>query len=428
MIKTPIAGAITPNRFYTAAGKRALPMIPMRFGHLLDGCQSVGVGTLIISSPTVTGGFLVDLAPDDPGPSADAWTAGTGWRAAPAGQGWRTYTRAGGRSVVNPWTIRVCVLSPGVVARCPILTPSNVPMWPMELCRRLDGWTDLVGSPYHGIPGVAGTAALRDIVAAGKARAPLWLPENTQGRQVPDRVHAAALERDYTTSWKPPTVPAGPTITLDVNRAYLAAALGAVVARDRLTPRTTTYPGTSRDTTRAGYYLIDADPWQEPRMPDPLGYIAGNRPQTRLRWVTAPTLDLIDELHLAGQHGGYTITEEYTAPGYRILRPWAERIRDALAATNDPATVATLKAAYRETIGLLGRPGGRIHRPDWQSTIIALSRSVMWRKLYALAIATDRWPLAVNVDAVTLPGDTVPDAWTIDPAKLGAWKIKEVAA
>jgi hypothetical protein len=129
--------------------------------------------------------------------------------------------------------------------------------------------------------------------------------------------------------------------------------------------------------------------------------------------VTTPTLALLDQLTSEGVYGGFEVIEGYACETSRVTREWAERLRDAhtlwdgaLAQADSPefrALKAAAKACYRETIGLFGREGGRVDRPEWQDTIVSYARVNLWRKLWKAGKATGRWPVEMNRDTAWYP-------------------------
>jgi hypothetical protein len=335
----------------------------------------------------------------------------------------------------GPWALDV--------GRCPFIQGTTP-----DCLARFDAWQARTGRAWHGTPGVAGISLLRANAAGVKGAAagrrqtiPRWmLPDH-----IPGNVITAGLERDYTKDWQPGSLELGAhRHEYDTNMAYLAAAMVARVARDGLEHLPGLLADERRERKLAGYFLTDMDPWQDNRLPDPAGYrsaLAKGLDPARtaatgklVRWVTGPTLDLLDELQEAGLHGGYTILDAWAAPGVTTLRPWAELLRDVIGearAVGDDATTAAGKAAYREAIGMLGRPGGLIYRPDWQSAVVAQCRANLWRKLRTIGMRTGYWPAAIDVDAVTYATDVSDPrelaaslGMALDAGKLGAWKHK----
>lgn len=261
---------------------------------------------------------------------------------------------------------------------------------PTEAVTRLWHWQQTTGVAWRGHPGISGLAVMRHLHAGRGSAEPTWLPTVRDLPVVCERA-------DLVTAWHR-CEPARFEHGWDVNGMYLAAAGTADLPRYTLRRD---QPG-ALDPDHAGYYLITAAPWLlSDRLPDPAG--PAGSPLSRdagRRWVTRPTLRLLDELQRLGVHGGYELHQTWTSPAGRILRPWAETIRDAIRTAPDAAGMAAAKDSYRQAVGLLARPGGRVSRPDWHNTIIAQARTTLWRKLWAVGQSSGRWPLRVETDCV----------------------------
>lgn len=317
-----------------------------------------------------------------------------GWRAGPVAGPWRTLTRhtAPAAAAVH----LVDVLAAVADARAPLWAAPDdaaghsVAPW---LLPRLEQFRELTGIEYRGTPGVTGHAMIREIHAG--TRGIRW------HNPTPDGINDTA-ELDYTRpAWHRPAD--GPTFTLDQNMQYLAAAANVPLPTGPLRARGPADAALFADAARelpGGWWQITPGRWHWPeQLPDP----AGPRSAAGM-WVTTPTLDLL--LQLAATIPGYDRPEfhrAYVDPATpkRILRGWAEVIRDAAARSEMEPVTATLKAVYRESVGMLGRPGGRIHRPDWRASIIGQARSNLWRTLRRVGTSTGAWPTAIHVDAVT---------------------------
>jgi hypothetical protein len=232
----------------------------------------------------------------------------------------------------------------------------------------------------------------------------------------------------------------------DATRMYLAAAQACEV----LAPWKLVHTGKRVfDPKRAGWWKVELGPWNDDRIPAPAG------PGESVRWVTTPTLVLLQELQEAGgAFQSFEVIDSWTQVGKRLLRSWAETIESAYHAgkdlriphvsTADDWTDGLLissaaKAAYRETIGLLkpnaGPDSSPTYRPDWHYSLIAQSRSTLWRKVWAIGLAEDRWPLTIHVDHVWYgsddadPEDSKPAGIALVNAKghpdtLGTFKMK----
>jgi hypothetical protein len=188
----------------------------------------------------------------------------------------------------------------------------------------------------------------------------------------------------------------------------------------------------------AGYYLITVPKlWDlTGRLPHP----AGGKTLEDRAWVTAPTLNLLAECaethslmdlpevhdrwvsHLPPEKGGGV------HPGTRVLRKFGDTVAAAvkgahamaLVNAEEAVMVRTVKDVYKWTRGMLERPGGRIHRPDWAHAITAQARVNLWRKIYTEGMTSGRWPVRVDADACWYASDN-PDPVAAAPEtfKLG---------
>lgn len=288
-----------------------------------------------------------------------------------------------------------------------------------DLAPLLAWWHEMTGSAYRGTPGMSGVAILRahhsrvraQRVAGARNIEPTWLPKTPGkvGYELPYGLHmwqAPPAEKPH--AWEH---------GYDVVGQHLAAMITVEVSAVGLRQ-------TGRiefDPRRAGWWLIEASPWWDPRLPDPMGYLP-DQDNVVARWVTTPTAKLLADLAAQGVHGGFAVLDSWTGPGTRrVLKPFAERIRDGLAVLarvehspmlsmwqrrNLPLMRRALKQCYAETNGLFQSDGGRVCRPDWFSSVVAEARANLWRKLYRVQAATGRSPLRVDVDNVWYASDS----------------------
>lgn len=285
---------------------------------------------------------------------------------------------------------------------------------------RMRRFHELTGSAFHGTPGVAGTALLRDRY---RGKAPRWVGKF-------DGIDAAGVDTEQRYVWTSPDGGNFPySHRYDANLQYLGAANVSEVALDELrhTGRRDFNPHA------AGYWKIIVPVWNEKRLPHPANGVVGQE-----KWVTTPTMQLLSQLADLGKTVMPDVIDSWTCERTtRVFRHWATRLADALrdvAATeaiagDQEALTIAIKRTYRETIGLLYRPGGRIHRPDWHHTIIGMARCNLFRKLHK-ASAGGRWPESIKVDAVTWgwssadPFEAVPEAIELRSGP-GGWKHEE---
>lgn len=147
-----------------------------------------------------------------------------------------------------------------------------------------------------------------------------------------------------------------------------------------------------------GLWLIEPEPWTDPRMPAPWADDA-RRTLPGPYWVTTPTMERCAEL-------GVEAIESWTWPEHHAyLRPWYELIRDARAELLDVggAPLAAVKEISRRGVGRLASrtrtkalDTDELYQPYWTWAIIAECRARLHRRLSALEVA----PVAIDTDAV----------------------------
>lgn len=294
---------------------------------------------------------------------------------------------------------------------------------PGAMTYRMRRYHETLGSAFHGTPGISGTGLLRDHY---RGRSPRWVG-TFQG------IAAADVETEARYVWKSPThLPPLHAFshTYDANLQYLGAANVTEVALDDLK-----HTGRREFTAKAaGYWKIIVPVWNDTRMPHP-----ANAPVGKEKWVTTPTMQLLEQLADQGDTVMPEVLDSWTCDRTaRVFRAWAEKISKGLdAVTNEPmsadqdALTVAIKRTYRETIGMSIRPGGRIYRPDWHHAVVGMARCNLFRRLRAAA-AAGHFPEEINVDAVTWGSDN-PDPIAAAPAALagrfrpgpGGWKVQE---
>lgn len=341
--------------------------------------------------------------------------------------GWRTHQLSGKR------TLHLVALDR--------LTPGRVPLMQrefMDVEAALRIWRTSLGAPFLMTPGVAGLELLRAIHPAGGHRTVHWTASQTGPADAYEPVWSPG-------DWRRDLDPGCTYVHgYDSRRAGLAAMNVAMVPRGPLRH----HNRLSFDPRMAGWWRIELAPgmpysdgqsvWQlDHQLPDPAGYHYG-LPLTR--WVTTPTLQLIQWCCDQGIHPGYRIHEAYLAPGVRLFREWAERLdrfyRDGIAGRLDfdpnlsEALAATAKETFRETHGMFNSDSS-CPRPDWYHTINAMKRATAWRAGYSVGTATGRWPVWIDDDCLYY-GSThdAADRDVPEPLKLGIelgrWDAKRV--
>ena len=351
-------------------------------------------------------------------------------------------------SELGPWS--TYVHQPRVIDVClvPWLRHGGQKQWPLfadilddiesgkvaGMQYRLNRWEALTGSPYHGSAGVAGITILRDSYArrnAQRNKQPLWTHPELPGDA------ATAYEAEIH-GWQSqlPTDAARVNVTFDRLKSYLASTSAAEVAWGCLKHHGSkmTFNG-----AMAGWWKIRTDEWRLPEfMPSPLGQSV---PKNGTLWVTTPTLRFWDYLSELGFTSGYDIVDAYLAPGKRLLRPWAQTMRDALNVCEAPHTsasgphfkalAATAADTYHATVGMFSHEGGRVYRPDWRATIVAQDRATVLSTAWRIGRSHDLWPVRVDVDSLTYPhppnmsasafGDSI---GLHNKGGLGSWRAK----
>lgn len=302
---------------------------------------------------------------------------------------------------------------------------------------RLARYAELTGAGFRLSAGMSGLASLRD----GRRwhRSPYWRPDwsllRVKGAKPGERPMSMG-ERDL--AWDSPASLDGRFLhRYDANTAYLAAASAAYLAADQLRQN-----GATWDPTMAGYWLVTPPAWNHRQMPAP--WHKQLPTESGRLFLSTPSMALLHELADAGECDAPTLHDSWTARGTRLLRPWAEQLRDALALhpDRDDPMHAALKGSFRDAIGLMAKHGSpSLYRPDWRHTIASECRVSLWRRLWTIGQTEGRWPAEIRTDAVAYPCCSRPacireceDPVTACPqglklgAGLGRFRILEAAA
>lgn len=276
---------------------------------------------------------------------------------------------------------------------------ADTPMWSDDepadkVARRLALYHVKTGAAFRSTPGVAGCASIRHRAAAAaavksdrmghKVGQPFWRSDN----------HPAFLRGTGDMRWSRALPDVAPLMTqVDIRSMYLAAASASMLA---WSPLDHTGGCEQFDHTVAGYWQISLsdlpaelyDGLNRPPVINPVGAEGS----ARAVWVTTPVMSYLNGLGINPDIGDAWVCSRSA----RILRPWAEAIRDALAVPTGMA--APLKRTYTEAIGMMARTGGSIYRPDWHDTIVDTARVAMLRKFDSAHKMTGAWPVRVYVD------------------------------
>lgn len=358
--------------------------------------------------PTTPGQLPIDGADDHP---AQTQAKGAGWGCSTV-QPWITLWRGDTRVIVGLADLIDAESAP--IMACPS---------PLDVVDALATWRAHTGHGWAGSAIMSAHHIIRQAVRIGRKKAePTWMP-----REAPEHIDPElAYERDLWRGKKPHSDDRFEHV-YDMNLAYLAAAGIARIAPWGLKP---TGGGVEYTPDRAGWWLIQPEPWTVRKVMSPLGHLPGEsakRPQSWApRWVTGPTLALLDELTEAGIYGGYRVIDSWTATGAgNHLAQFATPVRDLLYHLADTDTAAepwrarlvdAAKMTYKRGLGALANDQGRIRRADWYHAIVAQDRANCWRRAWKIGEAEDRWPRWANTDALAY---TSPEPDAIDAAPAG---------
>lgn len=267
-----------------------------------------------------------------------------------------------------------------------------------EMAFRLAEYQRLTGSVWRGTGGLSGTGLLRAMYPA--QRQPRW-----RWDRIPSEVHGRSFELLGSHHHRAP-VDEGPFVHIyDTRAMYLAGALVAELAWD--VPE---WRGPQEfDPARPGYWRVSIPDLhvacekvtgERSYWPDGgvrwLSRLVRAQDNTPLVWVTTPVMR-----YLVERLGPIEIHDSLTADqSSRVMRGWAERLRDARAGA-DTDLIPAIKDTYSRTVGMLRRNGGRVYRPDWRDTIVDTAKVNLIRKVDRAGKGPLRW----NVDAVWITSD-----------------------
>jgi hypothetical protein len=244
-------------------------------------------------------------------------------------------------------------------------------------------WYEGTGTHYRYTPGVAMLAALRNIprqinpvwALRDRRDGAWWTPPTTTIRDL--RVNATRTKG----------APAFSVHQWDMRSAYLAAASAVNLPYRQLVQ--TNDPGT------CGYYKLRGNLLH-------LREVGIKPGSDGAFWVTHPMLEFITR-----QRWDHEIVDSWTTdPGSarvqsgRILRPWAEKVRNAIDYNGGQSTARLLKMGYAQAIGLLAVQSGSVYRPDWRHMIIDEVRASILRRINRVYDLTACLPHRINVDSV----------------------------
>ena len=330
-------------------------------------------------------------------------------------QAWTTYTQPGR-------TVHIGIAS--LIGNTDLFDAEEVASRPWEVVDRLAAFHTATGEAWRINGGAVGCAMVRATFTKGGA--PLWhhTPE-TRGRTIREQ-GPLVWQRPLTDQDAPyPYV-----LELDLNASYLCAAGVAKLAHSELLP----VPGPVQfDQRRAGMWQMQAESipagyWGRGRAPgilDPRRIADDGTVWAStdiVKWLIAHRVEVVIGDALISTPGE---TRE-------LLRPWKDRVAQArISPLNEiPGVEKAVKTLWTDTPGMMARPGGWIHRPDWRWAILDTARMTLIRKLEAVYMLTGRWPIKVATDAAWWPvNSSDPQAAARElgiapnPAELGNWKL-----
>lgn len=369
------------NRYSVADDKICPPpgLPPESLADLLDkvGQKLISGGVLMLSAPWDS--YLQDIPVphDHKGDQPISVQVGERWKARIVpGDTWIRWRRDDTEHVI--WTSEIDAEKPG--GRSTPLIDTN----PMLTALNFHQWTQATGHQWIGTPGMTGCSLLRDGYPEN-AYTPMWAPKGDW--------KYGDIEAPYTPAQWGREPDGELEYGYDANKSYLGTLKTIDLPADALKPeRRTTF-----DPNMGGIWRVELEPWhKEGMLPDPAGY-APTLPDGS-RWLSTPTLRLIDDLFSAGEHGGYAVREARIAPTRRITRQWGELIHQAVK-SDEKAMARAAQRVYNETYGMWRRSGGRIARADWHYSTIGLDRSNRWRKMAQFA-RHGRLPTRIETDAL----------------------------
>lgn len=185
----------------------------------------------------------------------------------------------------------------------------------------------------------------------------------------------------------------GKIVTYDIRAQFLAAMVSARYGWGKPAQRART----PFDPERAGFWLVAASGLLSLDGPPLVRHVDGRG----LTWVTTPVLAYLLERGISPM-----VYDSWTsATSSQILKPWAERIRNAIYSQSRTlyGVEDALKWTYAEANGLFNTHGGSIDRGDWHWTTEDTAMVNERRKLDKVRESIGMWPCEVYHDAVSYP-------------------------
>jgi hypothetical protein len=407
---------------HPGAGNRVIPHVPAGLltdvGLLLDECAQrfvhQGEGTVIVQhcplpySAEMLDGITHRVQLEELINKA----AAAGWNCTPSAlkhaSGWATFYKA------HHATVHLGILDG--------MDPDKSPLFPIDgdytagdIAAQLARYQELTGVSYRINPGVSGLAMIRQWYNGRPAPRGRTRPDVPSWRwhgNVPEIATPDDIVWERTPSKA--EIAAGPFVHgYDLNLAHLAAASACSLGWQQ--PDAT--GAIPFDPARPGVWRIEMPPAQQWGKLFPPVINPGKVARDGTGWISTPGATFLRQLgHAIVVHDSWTSPEIPHAEGRegaavygrQILRPFAERLRDALAmhgrALGHPAPCncprcrlrATLKQTYTGAFGMMLTESSGIYRPDWVWNFHDLNRYNLTRKLLTLP---NRPPIMVNKDA-----------------------------
>lgn len=272
--------------------------------------------------------------------------------------------------------------------------------WPADVVTALNHWQRLSGVAWQAGPAVMGIELMHATLR------PYRMMINGKSKQFhPEKRCDATPDQASEPAWSPAmwSRPAKARCAhqLDRIRAGLTAAGAAKLSGPKLTRGWREFDG-----LRAGWWQFSMPPWNDPRIPHPLG---PGRVYDRV-WRTTDTLCLGAELAAQGLLDMPEMIDSLTGPARTLLLPWQQHVESIYAAPAEdgyddddhrPLVQNIAQDVAKRGMGMLAKAdrNSSIWRPDWHAAIDAAKRCNGWRRAWRIGLATDLWPVAVDDDA-----------------------------
>lgn len=224
--------------------------------------------------------------------------------------------------------------------------------------------------------------------------------------------------------WRGPMPDDGLVAILDRNGSFPSACSSVPVAPNAITHTGPLGVDVAARKNRAGVFQVVVPPWEESRVPHPLGRVG--KPGERV-WITSPHMELLDKLARTGRVPLADVLDSWTGVRntslFERFYQWSRIIRDQTA-TADEATRTEAKRAISTAIRALWPKASRspFWRPDWNLSIRAEASVRHWITADA---AVSRGAVLIglgNTDEAVfaIPADVAePALWVPEPYRRG---------